>query len=167
VIALLRGGFTGTPSAVDAGYIQAVSTPAPTATSTALPFWDTGTAITSVPVVPVVPDLRGRSHFAPDPPTPTVKQAQAWALKTLGVNEYDCLWNTVWQESKWDPLAWNHEGSGAYGLPQAKPGSKMASFGIDWQTNPITQLKWTIWYEDTKYGGVCQAEQYRAKHGFY
>ena len=47
--------------------------------------------------------------------------------------------------------------SGAYGIPQALPGSKMASAGADWETNPVTQIKWMIDYVNRRYGGWKQA----------
>ena len=47
--------------------------------------------------------------------------------------------------------------SGAYGIPQALPGSKMASAGADWQTNPVTQIRWMIGYVTGRYGGWNQA----------
>ena len=46
-------------------------------------------------------------------------------------------------ESGWNPLAANPS-SGAYGIPQALPGDKMASAGSDWQTNPATQIEWGL-----------------------
>ena len=57
----------------------------------------------------------------------------------------------VSHESGWRPTAANP--SGAYGLCQALPGSKMATAGSDWQTNPITQLKWCSGYAARAYGG--------------
>jgi hypothetical protein len=56
----------------------------------------------------------------------------------------------VSHESGWRPTAAN--ASGAYGLCQALPGSKMASAGADWQTNPVTQLRWCNGYA-ARYGG--------------
>jgi hypothetical protein len=95
-----------------------------------------------------------------------VPDAQAWALETLGPAQYACLDAIVSHESRWDPGAWNGKGSGAYGLPQAKPGSKMASAGADWQTNPETQLRWMIGYLD-KYGGPCGGWAFWLRHGWY
>jgi hypothetical protein len=100
-------------------------------------------------------------------PTPTVAEAQAYALAVLGATQYNCLYLSAFYESKWNPRAWNGKGSGAYGIPQAKPGSKMASFGADWETNPETQVRWMIWYTTTKYGSPCGAEAFRRAHGWY
>ena len=57
--------------------------------------------------------------------------------------------------------------SGAYGIPQALPGSKMAAFGADWETNPITQIKWMISYVNGRYGGWSQASNWWYSHGWY
>ena len=57
--------------------------------------------------------------------------------------------------------------SGAYGIPQALPGSKMATVGSDWETNPVTQIKWMIGYVNGRYGGWPQALNYWYAHGWY
>ncbi|PWG60555.1 G5 domain-containing protein [Bifidobacterium catulorum] len=62
-------------------------------------------------------------------------------------------------ESGWDPTATNPS-SGAYGLPQSLPGSKMASAGADWQTNYQTQIKWFLSYCNERYGSVTGAYNY-------
>lgn len=70
------------------------------------------------------------------------------------------------RESGWRYNATNAS-SGAYGLPQALPGSKMASAGADWQTNPITQLKWFYSYCKGRYGSVQGAyEFWQANHWY-
>lgn len=56
-------------------------------------------------------------------------------------------------ESGWRPFAGPRGISGPYGLCQAYPGTKMASAGADWQTNPVTQLKWCAGYAQSRYGG--------------
>ncbi|MDR2930546.1 MAG: ubiquitin-like domain-containing protein [Propionibacteriaceae bacterium] len=68
-------------------------------------------------------------------------------------SEFNCLvalWN---KESGWRTTAANP--SGAYGIPQALPGSKMAAFGSDWQTNPETQIKWGLSYIEGRYSTPC------------
>ena len=57
--------------------------------------------------------------------------------------------------------------SGAYGIPQALPGSKMSAYGADWETNPITQIKWMAHYVASRYGGWNQAMDYWWKHHWY
>jgi len=68
-------------------------------------------------------------------------------------------------ESGWNPKA--HNSSGAYGLPQSLPASKMASAGSDWRTNPITQLKWYKSYIKSRYGSIGHAISFRHAHGWY
>lgn len=88
-----------------------------------------------------------------------------------------CLRRLIDREGGWNPMKWNggyvgvwdggtHGGSGAYGAPQALPGSKMSSAGPDWATNIWTQIKWMIGYV-RKYGGSCGAEAFQRSHGWY
>jgi hypothetical protein len=70
--------------------------------------------------------------------------------------QYNCLVNLWNGESNWNYRA-DNPSSPAYGIPQALPGSKMSSFGADWQTNPLTQIKWGLWYIDEVYGSPCNA----------
>jgi hypothetical protein len=60
-------------------------------------------------------------------------------------------------ESDWQVTVYNVQGSGAYGLPQALPPSRMASFGADYMTNPVTQLKWAQYYALSRYGSWANA----------
>ncbi len=57
--------------------------------------------------------------------------------------------------------------SGAYGIPQALPGSKMASAGSDWETNPITQIRWMNSYVTGRYGGWQAALEFKLSRGWY
>jgi hypothetical protein len=70
--------------------------------------------------------------------------------------EWLCLDNLFEHESNWRTLAGN-QSSGAYGIPQALPGSKMASAGADWETNPATQITWGLGYIKGRYGTPCEA----------
>ena len=70
------------------------------------------------------------------------------------------------RESSWNPRATNPS-SGAYGLVQALPGSKMASHGADWQSNYQTQLKWFIDYCNGRYGGIQQAYNFWVQNHWY
>lgn len=73
-----------------------------------------------------------------------------------GDQQFDCL-NSLWKkESGWRWNA-NNGASGAYGIAQALPGSKMASAGSDWASNPITQIKWGLGYIANRYGTPCSA----------
>lgn len=102
----------------------------------------------------------------PDPDT-----AQAIAYKMVmergwSTQEYDCLvllWN---RESHWNVYSHNVS-SGAYGIPQALPGEKMASAGDDWQTNPATQITWGLGYIEARYGLPCTAWGHSEDTGWY
>ena len=78
---------------------------------------------------------------------------------------FGCLDNLWSRESGWRYDAANP--SGAYGIPQALPGSKMASAGADWQTNPDTQIKWGLDYIQGRYGDPCAAWAYWQANGSY
>jgi hypothetical protein len=65
----------------------------------------------------------------------------------------------IYMESGWNYQATNPT-SGAYGLPQSLPASKMASAGADWKSNPITQLKWANQYATTRYGSWSEAVKF-------
>ena len=78
---------------------------------------------------------------------------------------FGCLDNIWSRESGWRYNASNP--SGAYGIPQALPGSKMASAGADWQTNPATQIKWGLGYIKGRYGDPCSAWSYWQANGSY
>jgi hypothetical protein len=75
----------------------------------------------------------------------------------------DALWS---KESGWNHYASNPS-SGAYGIPQALPGSKMASAGSDWQTNPATQIRWGLGYIRGSYGSPCGAWSHSQATGWY
>lgn len=82
-------------------------------------------------------------------------------------DQWYCLYQLWQKESKWNHLASNGS-SGAYGIPQAFPGSKMASVGADWQTNPETQIKWGLGYiANGRYKTPCGAWQHSQASGWY
>lgn len=72
----------------------------------------------------------------------------------------------VSHESSWNPRATNPS-SGAYGLFQALPPSKMASAGADWRTNPLTQIRWGMSYIKSRYGNPSAARMFWEQHGWY
>lgn len=90
-----------------------------------------------------------------------------WA-RQAGVSEADLssALDLIYRESGCRVDAANAS-SGAYGIPQALPGSKMASVGADWQTNPVTQIRWMIGYVNGRYGGWSQALSWWYSHGWY
>lgn len=83
-----------------------------------------------------------------------------------GETQFECYNNVIMRESGWNPLADNPTSS-AYGIPQALPGKRMAQFGSDWRTNPVTQITWGLWYVKGSYGTPCNAWSFKQKHGWY
>jgi hypothetical protein len=82
------------------------------------------------------------------------------------IDQFPCL-NKLWnRESGWNQKASN-SGSGAYGIPQALPGSKMKKFGADWQTNAATQIKWGLDYIEGRYNTPCGAWSHSESTGWY
>jgi len=81
-------------------------------------------------------------------------------------SQHSCLVNLWNRESGWRHTADNPTSS-AYGIPQALPGSKMASAGADWRTNPETQIKWGLKYIKHRYETPCGAWSAFKKKGWY
>jgi hypothetical protein len=80
--------------------------------------------------------------------------------------QFTCL-NKLWtRESGWDAHNMNG-GSGAYGIPQSLPANKMATFGSDWRDNPLTQIKWGLWYIADRYGTPCNAWAHSERYNYY
>ncbi|GAA2138195.1 aggregation-promoting factor C-terminal-like domain-containing protein [Actinomadura napierensis] len=134
------------------------------------------------------PKLRVKGHPIPKP-TPTKSkdsgsgsggpsgdpvpagEAQQIAKKLLpsygmsGSGQFGCLVNLWNKESHWNTHAANP--SGAYGIPQALPGSKMASAGPDWQNSATTQIKWGLGYIKDRYSTPCGAWSHSESSGWY
>jgi len=83
-----------------------------------------------------------------------------------GDAQFQCFDNIIMHESKWSITATNPT-SGAYGIPQALPGSKMATAGADWKTNPATQITWALGYVKARYSTPCGAWSFKSAHGWY
>jgi hypothetical protein len=101
-------------------------------------------------------------------PSGTPQQIAMAMLPSFGwpSSEFSCL-NSLWQrESGWNPYASNPS-SGAYGIPQALPGSKMASAGPDWQSDAATQIRWGLGYIRSDYGSPCGAWGHESSYGWY
>ncbi|MEU2771924.1 transglycosylase SLT domain-containing protein [Streptomyces sp. NPDC007162] len=96
----------------------------------------------------------------------TVAQIQAMAQSMVASGQFQCFSNIVDHESSWNYQAVNAS-SGAYGLFQALPGSKMSSVGADWQTNPATQIKWGLNYMNSRYGSPCDAWSFWQANHWY
>ncbi len=101
----------------------------------------------------------------------TTSSPQSFAISELPVygwsgDQWPCL-QSLWQrESGWNYRAMNPS-SGAYGIPQSLPGSKMAAAGADWQYNPATQIRWGLSYIKSVYGSPCGAWAHSQGTGWY
>jgi hypothetical protein len=83
-----------------------------------------------------------------------------------GEKQFACL-ETLWfRESNWNHKATNPV-TGAYGIPQSLPGRKMATFGDDWKTNPVTQMKWGASYIEDRYDTPCEALDFFYDRNWY
>ena len=84
----------------------------------------------------------------------------------MSSGEFGCL-DSLWSgESGWSVHA-DNPASSAYGIPQALPGSKMASAGPDWEHNAATQITWGLGYIQDRYGSPCGAWAHSESQGFY
>jgi len=125
-------------------------------------------AAAAAPAAPAAPS----ADAAPAAPAPAAASGSAQQIADSMLGSYgwsssqfsclDDLWN---RESGWNPTAENP--SGAYGIPQALPGSKMASAGADWATNPATQIRWGLGYIKAQYGTPCGAWSHSEETGWY
>lgn len=97
------------------------------------------------------------------------------ALAGIAPSDYQYADYIISNESGWCTTKWQGEYGGCpplftplyandafvgYGLCQSTPPDKMAAFGADWQTNPITQLEWCNWYATTRYGSWYAAYEH-------
>ena len=111
----------------------------------------------------------GVVYVTSTPPNPNTAQSIAYnMMASFGFSPstyFGCLLDLWNRESGWRYDAEN--ASGAYGIPQALPGSKMASAGADWQTNPATQIRWGLGYIKSIYGNPCSAWAFEEANGYY
>ena len=125
------------------------------------------------PPEPVVEKSESKSGGGSSLPRVTADPGSAQAIahdmilaRGWGEDQFSCLvalWN---KESGWRVNAANPS-SGAYGIPQALPGSKMGSAGSDWATNPATQIEWGLGYISGRYGTPCGAWGHSQAVGWY
>jgi hypothetical protein len=101
----------------------------------------------------------------PDPGSAQAIAQQLVTARGWGADQYNCLVSLWNKESGWRVNAYNP--SGAYGIPQALPGSKMATAGADWQTNPATQITWGLNYISGVYGTPCGAWGHSQSFNWY
>jgi len=105
------------------------------------------------------------------PSSAATAAAKKWAAREVarmgyGPEQFTCLDQLWTRESGWNLLADNPT-SDAYGIPQSLPGSKMASAGADWRTNPRTQMTWGLRYIKARYGDPCTAWAHSERLNWY
>lgn len=83
-----------------------------------------------------------------------------------GYDEFACLTELWRRESNWNHKALN-KSSGAFGIPQSLPAYKMKAAGVDWRTNPLTQVRWGIDYISKRYSTPCRALNHSSTRGWY
>ena len=116
--------------------------------------------------------LRWQKVAAPTPVAAAITGTPLQIAHTIatqaGLNQeqWVCLDSLWYQESKFQTTARNHR-SGAFGIPQALPASRMASAGADWRTNPATQVKWGLSYIKVRYGTACNAWAHWKRNRWY
>ncbi len=142
------------PAALDRGTYSVYVKPKPTPTPT-----------------PAASSSSSSGGWRPPFVTPDPGTAQAIAYDMVlargwGDDQFACLVALWKKESGWRVNAYN-AGSGAYGIPQALPGSKMATAGADWETNPATQITWGLGYIGGRYGTPCGAWDHSQRTGWY
>ena len=141
-------------------------TPTPDPTPAATP----ATSPTASPALALAPTPRPTARPKPKY-RDTVENARLYVKRTIGLTQYNCIDQIWYHESRWNPRAIYPAGgdpaTASYGIPQAHPGIKMAAFGSNWRTSPLTQVKWGIWYVDSRYGSACAAYAFKAAHGWY
>jgi len=113
----------------------------------------------------------GAGSTAPAGPIMSPSEARSAARGAIGRygwgdDQFSCLVSLWNRESGWRADAYN-AGSGAYGIPQALPGDKMASAGLDWRTNAVTQISWGLSYIGSRYGSPCGAWDHSQRTGWY
>ena len=111
-------------------------------------------------------DFDTQRQAAESSATPTVAYAKGYARRALGEVQYGCLLAIGEYESHWNPKSVNRT-SGATGIFQALPASKMAKYGKDYLTNPVTQVRFGIAYAESRYGSACGGWQHIIGWGWW
>lgn len=114
------------------------------------------------------PEAPKEAAPAPAPPSGSPRTIAQNMLGNYGwgQDQWGCLDSLWMRESGWNTYAENPS-SGAYGIPQSLPGSKMATAGSDWRTNPATQISWGLSYISGRYGTPCGAWAHSESVGWY
>ncbi|WP_192904018.1 transglycosylase SLT domain-containing protein [Nocardioides albidus] len=184
VALLLTGCGTGPPSTAPdpAPTAPSPTAPAPTTSSPAPATQPTEVARSGaradVPTIEIMKQLARRAERIAKrlPPVVVPTDVDPASNRGLGYREMiefgfprdqwaylDALWQ---RESGWSHLAENPS-SGAYGIPQSLPATKMAVVGSDWRTNPQTQIRWGLAYIAARYGSAQKAWEHSQRTGWY
>lgn len=126
-------------------------------------------AAAPVPKAAVVPTIAAVAERASRQPSKSNSKAYARMAVSAhgwGNADYQCLVKLWTKESQWNHKAMNRS-SGAYGIPQSLPGSKMASAGKSWRTDPPTQIRWGLSYIKSRYGAPCGAWRHSRATNWY
>lgn len=122
-------------------------------------------AVTTAPAAPA--PVATKAATAPQKANPYAGQsAYQIAQQIVPASQFAAFSWIITRESGWDVTATNPS-SGAYGLGQALPASKMAPYGSDYLTNPATQIKWALAYMNGRYGSPDAAQAFWESHGWY
>ncbi|MFI2199773.1 transglycosylase SLT domain-containing protein [Streptomyces sp. NPDC020192] len=134
-------------------FIRRIASPKKALTTAVVAAATAGLALTAAPAQAATPA--------------SASSAQAIAHKMIpDAAQFNAFSKIVSHESGWNPAATNSS-SGAYGLVQALPASKMSSAGADWKTNPATQIKWGLDYMNSRYGSPVKAWNFWHANGWY
>ncbi|TGA93779.1 transglycosylase SLT domain-containing protein [Streptomyces sp. MZ04] len=152
--------------ALSASLLRRIATPKKALAGVAVAAATTGMLIAAGPAQAAAPTTAKAAAVAAAPAA-APSSAQAIAKKMIpDPAQYQAFSKIVEHESGWNHTATNSS-SGAYGLVQALPGSKMASAGADWKTNPETQIKWGLDYMNDRYGSPAGAWDFWQANGWY
>lgn len=157
--------FASVSGSASASAVRRLVSPKKAVTGLALLGAAGGMALTAAPAHAAAPPVKAATVSAGA--SSSSASAQAIAKKLIpDAAQYQAFSKIVSHESGWNVHASNAS-SGAYGLVQALPGSKMASAGSDWKSNPETQIKWGLQYMNERYGSPVGAWQHWQVHGWY
>jgi soluble lytic murein transglycosylase-like protein len=173
-----KGNFMPTPSRTSALLVTAALVAGGTGTATAAQAESSTTLVTAATPVTATSAAAGTPALAAAAATTVKKRKLTRKAKNKSIArpmvrshgwstaQFRCLARLWTKESNWNHRAHNRY-SGAYGIPQALPGRKMAGAGKDWRTNPKTQIKWGLRYIKQRYGSPCGAWAHFKSHRWY
>ncbi|WP_235928984.1 aggregation-promoting factor C-terminal-like domain-containing protein [Marisediminicola senii] len=154
-------GVTAKPIPIPEPVVVPEPAPAPSASSSS----GSGSGSAAAPAAPR-PAAPAPAAGVPDPGSAQAIAYEMVVARGWGDAEFSCLVSLWKKESGWNTFAEN-KSSGAYGIPQSLPGSKMATAGADWATNPATQITWGLGYITARYGTPCGAWNHSIAKNWY